>query len=71
MNNSGPETWWQTLIKAAVDLWSIHVAAGALDGGAGGALAWWSMIRRWAAALAYRFGRMAIYAENRYNAARA
>jgi hypothetical protein len=65
------EDWWQTLLKAAIEIWSTRVTLKALDRGASGDLAWWDMLRRWASALAYRFGRMAIYAENRYNEARA
>lgn len=65
------EAWWQTLLRAALELWTTHATLSALDRGSGCELAWWDRIRRIAAALAYRFGRMAIYAENRYNAARA
>lgn len=65
------EAWWQTLLKAALELWTTHATLNTLDRGNSGELAWWDRLRRIAAALAYRFGRMAIYAENRYNAARA
>lgn len=72
MTERGSEAWWQTLLKAAVEVWSTHETTKLLSRGANGDnLAWWDMIRRWASALAYRFGRMAIYAENRYNQAKA
>jgi hypothetical protein len=65
------EDWWQTLLKAAIEIWTTRGTLRTLDRGSGGDLAWWDMIRRWASALAYRFGRVAIYAERRYNEARA
>lgn len=71
MTAQDSEAWWQTLLKAAVEVWTTRVTLSALDRGAAGDMAWWDMLRRWAAAMAYRFGRMAIYAENRYNQAKA
>ena len=65
------EAWWQTLLKAALEIWTTRVTLKALDRSSADDLAWWDMLRRFAASLAYRFGRMAIYAENRYNQARA
>lgn len=71
MTGRGAEAWWQTVLKAAVEIWTTHVTLGALNRGSADGMAWWDTVRRLAAGLAYRFGRMAIYAENRYNQARA
>lgn len=71
MTGRDTEAWWQTLLKAALEIWSTHATLSVLDRGNSGELAWWDRVRRLAAALAYRMGRVAIYAENRYNAARA
>lgn len=71
MTGQNAEAWWQTLMKAALEIWTTRITLKALDNSSAGDLAWWDMLRRFAAGLAYRFGRMAIYAENRYNQARA
>ena len=71
MTGRDGEAWWQTLLKAALEIWTTHATLSVLDRSSAGELAWWDRIRRIATALAYRLGRVAIYAENRYNAARA
>lgn len=64
------EGWWRSLLRAAVELWAGYVTLKSLERDGDGGMSWWSTVRRLAAFLAYRFGRLAIYAENRYNQAR-
>ena len=66
------ELWWQTLLRAAVELWTTHATMKVLNhAGDDGGLSFWAWVRRLASAVAYRFGRLAIYAERRYDQARA
>ena len=60
---------FQVIVEAAVALWTSHQGIKALRGNdVEGSMRWWETIRRWASWIAFRFGRIAIYAEHRYNA---
>jgi len=60
----------QVLVEAAVNIWAVNQTT-RIHGETTSGMARWDMIRRWAAALAYRLGRIAIYAEHKYNSLKA
>lgn len=68
MVRQNPKSVFQVLVEAAVTLWTSHQGIKAVRGNdVEGSMRWWDNIRRLASWVAFRFGRLAIYAENKYN----